>query len=118
MDSKLFVQAIVKYLSGIILLGVLLFLPAGTFDWWQAWLFLGILFIPMGIAGFFMMAKAPDLLRKRLSVLCHLLLICLELRLQCLAQTYRLCGDGVHKRSALDAGEYCLIELLCKLLII
>ena len=67
MDSKLFVQAIVKYLSGIILLGVLLFLPAGTFDWWQAWLFLGILFIPMGIAGFFMMAKAPDLLRKLLS---------------------------------------------------
>ena len=68
MDGKLFSQAIVKYVSGILLLGVLLFLPAGTFDWWQAWLLLGILFIPMGIAGFFMMAKAPDLLRKRLNV--------------------------------------------------
>ena len=68
MDGKLFSQAIVKYVSGIVLLGVLLFLPAGTFAWWQAWLLLGILFIPMGIAGFVMMAKAPDLLRKRLNV--------------------------------------------------
>ena len=68
MDWELFKQAMVKYLSGVLLLGVLLFLPAGTLDWWQAWVFLCVLFIPMGIAGFIMMANAPDLLRKRLNV--------------------------------------------------
>ena len=67
MDSKLFVQAITKYVAGIILVGVLLFLPAGSFSYWQAWLFIAILFIPMFIAGLIMMAKAPDLLRKRLD---------------------------------------------------
>jgi len=44
-----------------------LFLPAGTLHWWQGWLFMGILFAPMLAAGFVMMAKAPDLLRKRLN---------------------------------------------------
>lgn len=67
MDSKLFTQAIIKILSGLLLVGLLLFLPAGTFVWWQAWLLMGILFVPMFIAGLIMMKRSPDLLRKRLD---------------------------------------------------
>lgn len=67
MDKKLFVQAIVKFLAGVVLVGALLFIPAGSFAYWQAWLFLGILFIPMFVAGLIMMAKNPELLRKRLN---------------------------------------------------
>ena len=66
MDSKLFLTAIIKFLSGLLLVGVLLFLPAGTFAYWQAWLLIGILFIPMFIAGLIMMKKSPGLLEKRL----------------------------------------------------
>ena len=68
MDAKLFLQAITKFLAGLLLVGLLLFLPAGTFAYWQAWLLMGILFIPMFIAGLVMMKKSPDLLRKRLDV--------------------------------------------------
>jgi len=68
MDSKLFAQAIVKFLSGLLIVGLLLFLPAGTFAYWQAWLFIGILFVPMFIAGLIMMSRSPELLRKRLDV--------------------------------------------------
>ncbi len=68
MDTKLFVQAIVKFLSGLVMVALLLFLPAGTLAWWQAWLLIGILFIPMFIAGLIMMKKTPDLLRRRLDV--------------------------------------------------
>ena len=67
MDLKLFTQAIFKFLSGLLIVGLLLFLPAGTFVWRQAWLLLGILFVPMFIAGLIMMKRAPDLLRKRLN---------------------------------------------------
>ena len=67
MDSKLFVQAVIKFLIGLLLVGALLFLPAGTFAYWQGWLLMGILFIPMFIAGLVMMKKNPDLLRKRLN---------------------------------------------------
>ena len=67
MDTKLLVTALVKLISGVVLIGALLFVPAGTYDWWQAWLFMGILFVPMLAAGRVMMAKAPDLLRKRLN---------------------------------------------------
>ena len=67
MDSKLFTQAIIKFLSGLLIVGLLLFLPAGTFVWWQAWLLMGILFVPMFIAGLIMMKRSPDLLRKRLD---------------------------------------------------
>ena len=67
MDAKLFSQAIVKFLSGVLIVGLLLFLPAGTFGYWQGWLLMGILFIPMFIAGLIMMRKSPDLLRKRLD---------------------------------------------------
>ena len=67
MTVKLFMQAIVKFTAGLILVGLLLFLPAGTFAFWQAWLLIGILFVPMLIAGFVMMFRNPELLRKRLN---------------------------------------------------
>ena len=50
------------------IVGLLLFLPAGTFSYWQGWLLMGILFVPMFIAGLVMLKKAPGLLRKRLGV--------------------------------------------------
>ncbi len=64
MTKKLFYQAILKYVLGVVMIGILIFLPAGTFDYWNAWLFMGILFIPMFFAGIVMMAKNPELLRK------------------------------------------------------
>lgn len=67
MSMKLFIQAIVKFLLGIILVGALLFIPAKSFSYWNAWLFMGLLFIPMFIAGIVMMIKNPELLKKRLN---------------------------------------------------
>lgn len=67
MDKGLFIQAITKFLGGLILVGLLLFLPAGSLHYWQAWLLMGILFVPMFCAGLVMMAKNQDLLRKRLN---------------------------------------------------
>ena len=67
MNAKLFVKAITKFLAGALLVGVLLFVPAGTFDYWQAWLLMGILFVPMFAAGLIMMKKSPELLEKRLN---------------------------------------------------
>ncbi|RKM59314.1 isoprenylcysteine carboxylmethyltransferase family protein [Butyrivibrio sp. CB08] len=67
MNKKLFGQAIGKVVAGIVLVGLLLFVPAGSFAYWQGWLLMGILFIPMLIAGFVMMAKSPELLKKRLN---------------------------------------------------
>lgn len=66
MTIKLFVQAITKFLIGIVLVGILIFLPAGTFSYFNGWLFMGILFIPMFCAGIVMMLKNPELLKKRL----------------------------------------------------
>lgn len=68
MDTGLFVQAIVKVTLGMALLGALLFLPAGTVHYPQAWQLLVILFVPMVIAGVVMMMRAPDLLRRRLNM--------------------------------------------------
>ena len=68
MDKKnLFIQAIGKFLLGVVILGLLIFVPAGSFSYWQGWLFMGILFVPMFVAGLVMMAKNPELLRKRLD---------------------------------------------------
>ena len=67
MSKKLFFQAIAKFLLGVILVGVLVFLPAGSLLYFNGWIFMGILFIPMFIAGIFMMVKNPDLLKKRLN---------------------------------------------------
>ena len=68
MTKELFFQAILKFLAGVASLGMLIFLPAGTLYYWNAWLFMGILFIPMFLAGIVMMFKNPDLLKKRLNV--------------------------------------------------
>ena len=67
MNRQLFSQALIKFFSGLALVMLLLFVPAGTFRYPQAWLLIGILFLPMFIAGCLMMAKNPDLLRKRLN---------------------------------------------------
>ena len=67
MDKRLFIQAITKFLGGLIIVGLLLFLPAGSLHYWQAWLLMGILFVPMLMAGLVMMGRNPDLLRKRLD---------------------------------------------------
>ena len=67
MDKGLFIQAMTKYLGGLILVGLLLFLPAVSLRYWQAWLLIGILFVPMLMAGLVMMGRNPDLLRKRLD---------------------------------------------------
>ena len=67
MDKGLFIQAMTKLLGGLVLVGLLLFLPAGSLHYWQAWLLIGILFVPMLMAGLVMMGRNPDLLRKRLN---------------------------------------------------
>jgi protein-S-isoprenylcysteine O-methyltransferase Ste14 len=67
MDTKLFTQALTKFFLGVVIIGLLLFLPAGSFRYWQGWLLMGILFVPMFAAGFVLMAKNPELLRKRLN---------------------------------------------------
>ena len=67
MTKKLFVSAITKFTAGVILLALLLFLPAGTVHYPGGWLLMGILFIPMFLAGLVMMAKNPNLLRSRLN---------------------------------------------------
>ena len=67
MDKKLFCEAIIKYVSGLIVVGLLIFLPAGTFNYWNGWLLMGLLFIPMFIAGIIMLFRNPELLKSRLS---------------------------------------------------
>ena len=67
MTRKLFVQAIVKYLAGVVLLGLLIFLPAGTLRFPNGWLLMALLFIPMLGAGIVMMLRDPALLEKRLN---------------------------------------------------
>ena len=68
MNSKLLIRAVSRFLAGFLIVGLLLFLPAGTFRYPQAWLLMGILFVPMFIAGLIMMKKNPELLKKRLNV--------------------------------------------------
>lgn len=64
---KLFLQALTKFLCGLLLVGALLFLPAGTLYYPQGWLFIGLLFIPVLILGIVLFLKAPSLLEKRLN---------------------------------------------------
>ena len=68
MNIKLFFQAITKYILGLIVVFVLLFIPAGSVSYINGWIFIGILFIPMFIAGIVMMIKNPNLLRSRLDL--------------------------------------------------
>ena len=67
MDKKLFFQALTKFLFGLIILCILLFIPAGTLNYPYGWLFIALLFIPMLIAGIVLFIKSPDLLRRRLN---------------------------------------------------
>ena len=67
MSTKLFIQAIAKFFLGVILVGVLVFWPAGTLAFYNGWLFMAVLFIPMFGAGIVMMFKNPELLQKRLN---------------------------------------------------
>ena len=67
MNSKLISGAILKFLLGVVLVGLLVFLPAGTLSYVNGWIFMGILFAPMLVAGIVMMIKNPDLLKKRLN---------------------------------------------------
>ena len=67
MKKNLLIQAIIKFLCGALIVGLLIFLSAGTLDFWNGWLFMGVLFVPMFIAGIIMLFKSPELLRKRLN---------------------------------------------------
>ncbi len=67
MNKSLLIEVITKYLAGIIFVSLLLFIPAGTIRYWNAWLFIGLLFIPMLILGALLFVKKPELLRKRLE---------------------------------------------------
>ncbi len=63
MTTKLFIQTIIKFSLGVLLVGGLIFLPAGTLMFVNGWIFMGILFVPMFAAGSVMMAKNPGLLK-------------------------------------------------------
>lgn len=67
MTAKLFIGAITKFLFGVAIVGLLIFLPAGSFSYFNGWLLMGVLFIPITIAGIVMMFKNPKLLEKRLN---------------------------------------------------
>ena len=67
MTMKLWIQALAKFIFGIILIGVLIFLPAGTLSFFHGWLFMGLLFVPMFFAGLVMMFTNPNLLKSRLN---------------------------------------------------
>lgn len=67
MEKDLCFKALLKFPLGVVAIGILLFLPAGTFHYWKAWLLMGILFIPMLFAGIVLLLKNPDLLKKRLN---------------------------------------------------
>lgn len=64
---KLVIEALVKFACGLAMVGLLIFWPAGTMDYLYGWLLMGLLFIPMLIAGFVMLFKSPDFLKKRLD---------------------------------------------------
>ena len=67
MTMKLFLGAVTKFLLGVVLVGMLIFLPAGTFSYFNGWLLMGILFVPMFLVGIVMMCKNPNLLKSRLD---------------------------------------------------
>ena len=67
MSMKLFISAIAKFLLGVLLVGLLVFLPTGTFNYVNGWILMTVLFVPMFIAGIVMIVKNPNLLAKRLD---------------------------------------------------
>ena len=68
MDYDLFFQALTKFLIGLIIICLLLFIPAGSLSYFNGWLFIALLFIPMFLAGTIMFIKSPELLKRRLNV--------------------------------------------------
>ena len=68
MTKELFFKAILKFSVGLAVVFALIFIPAGTLDYFGGWLLIGVLFIPMLIAGIVMMIKSPEMLKKRLNV--------------------------------------------------
>ena len=67
MPLRLLLSALTKYLVGVVMVGALVMLPAGSVEYWQGWLFMAVLFIPLFIAGVVMLVRSPELLEKRLS---------------------------------------------------
>ena len=67
MNKRLLFQTLTKFLLGFVIIWFLLFLPAGSISYWQGWLLMGILFIPMFLVGLFLLVKNPELLKKRLN---------------------------------------------------
>lgn len=67
LDKQLLAGALIKYLAGLIMIGLLLFLPAGTMRYWNAWVLISALFGPMLVLGAVLLLKSPDLLAKRLD---------------------------------------------------
>ena len=67
MKNNLLLQSLKKFIGGFVIIGVLLFLPAGTLNYWNAWLFVTVLFIPMLVLGIVMLFRSPELLAKRLD---------------------------------------------------
>ena len=65
--SKLLAQGLLKMLSGMLIVGLVLFLPAGSWNYFNGWLFCGLLFLPMLVLGALLLWKAPALLEKRLN---------------------------------------------------
>lgn len=68
MNIKLFFQATIKFILGVFIVGILIFLPANTLNYWNGWLLMSLLFIPMLCAGIVLMIKNPQLLEKRLNL--------------------------------------------------
>ena len=67
MDTKLLIQALAKFLLGFIIIALLLFIPAGTLNYFNGWLFIALLFVPMFVVGIIMLYKSPELLKRRLN---------------------------------------------------
>lgn len=63
--KSLAVKAIIRFLSGLLIIGCFLFIPAGTFNYWNGWLFIGSIFIPMIFVLIYLLIKDPELLEKR-----------------------------------------------------
>jgi len=67
-QPELIFQAIIKYISALLFVGLLLFVPAGSFKFWNAWVFMGALFIPMIFVMVYLIIKDPELMQKRMKV--------------------------------------------------
>ena len=67
MKASLALRATIKYLLGVVIVAILIFLPAGSLCYWQGWLFMATLFVPILVAGVVMLVKSPSLLESRLK---------------------------------------------------